>query len=166
MKPIYLYHLSYSPNLKVMKPKVQTGIEHEPKDKRICFSKSIIGCFCAVSLIDFFDHIKPFRKYLYRTKDKVLYERPYGVEDSRLTKEVWRVENTEVVKVGSFCEDWLLAIPCVSRGGRNKDAKLEQRRDIRVIRRIFEKTEIPFNIACGKRKIYDSFSLSFYAEEM
>ncbi|MDY0198970.1 MAG: hypothetical protein RBR68_14290 [Tenuifilaceae bacterium] len=136
-----------------MKPKKQNLVCHEPKDSRICFSKSIIGCFCSVSVYD--DYYKqPYRKYLYRTKNRVLYKNPYSVADSKLTGEVWRTEDTEVIKVGCFSKDWLLAIPCTYRGSQHEDAKKDQRKDIIAIDRIFDKAKIPFSFIRNKKCLY------------
>jgi len=155
VKAKYLYHLSYSPNLKVMKPMYQkNAASGEPIIERICFSKTIIGCFYAVNLYNYGKN--KHRMYLYRTKEPVTYALPYGVTDAKVSGEVWRFKETEVVKIGSFHPFWLTAIPCVSRG--SKYWWSYQKQDIRTIRRVFCHSHIVFKFRGSDKYIRIRYS--------
>lgn len=169
MKAKYLFHLSDKNNLKVMIPRIpQSACYDEPEVSRVCFAKTIIGCFFAIPLFRNKYGVKGgARKYLYRTKNKITYSLPTAgesegiksfVRDAKCTGEVWVTKPVEVELICTFNTYWLAALPTAGRGLMCNN----QKNDIRAIRRIFcYSTGIPVNF-CKEFKRKYNISFKYY----
>jgi hypothetical protein len=100
--PEYLYHITQSqvPDSKFKWEPKKQGSQRcylEPKVPRICFSKSVAGCF--ITLGDCLDPKKDI--FVLRTIKPVHYYTPTASEviDAKITEEVWRLAPVTLEKI-------------------------------------------------------------------
>lgn len=100
--PEYLYHITQKAvpeNRFKWEPKNQGSNRcyTEPKIARICFSKSVAGCF--ITLGDCLDPKKDI--FVLRTIKPVHYYTPTALEvlDAKITEEVWRLSPVTLEKI-------------------------------------------------------------------
>lgn len=103
----------------------------EPELKRICVAPTAAHCFSAIGSFG------GSRMYVYQTKRKVIGVKPYRVPDSRLTKEHWRLRDTDFVLVAILDVPSRAMWPYGSRGEgpASVESYHSQNNDKRQIRR-------------------------------
>ncbi len=93
----YWYHCSDRDHRKSIKLAPRTygknRGEDEPNTDRICVAPKISNCLVAIPSIQ-------MRKiYIYRTKNQIYAYYPYGIKDSKITREKWLIKPINFIKV-------------------------------------------------------------------
>lgn len=135
----YWYHVS--PGFKgrevLFRPRhIERAGPDEPDMKRICVAPTIWECFGAI-------HPLETAYYIYRTKHKVQAEKPYGVDDAKITKEHWLLSPRLFKCIGKLTQDTVGQFPSRYRGYSDKCTEYYlQSDDIKSIRQIIKQNEI------------------------
>jgi hypothetical protein len=97
----YYYHITQKKwaYKKLLKPKSYGSNrgDDEPVDRRICVSPTIEGCLLALGCC-----LSYAPAFVYRTSNKVIANKPYDVQDAKITGEMWLIRPASFERYGEI----------------------------------------------------------------